>query len=66
MFPSLKTAVIFPDSLMHERQITERAFVFLELWQEGRLTKELHIPHFPVCQKILSLSDSSKTFLGVE
>lgn len=31
MFPSLKMAVIFPDSLMHERQITEKAFVFLEL-----------------------------------
>lgn len=31
MFPSLKTAVIFPDSLMHERQITEKAFVFVEL-----------------------------------
>lgn len=31
MFPSLKTAVIFLDSLMHERQITEKAFVFLEL-----------------------------------
>lgn len=31
IFPSLKTAVIFPDSLMHERQITEKTFVFVEL-----------------------------------
>lgn len=41
-----KTAVIFPDSLIREKQIAENAFVFQKCGgRKGVLSKKLHIPH---------------------
>lgn len=46
MFPYLKTAVIFPDPLIHEKQITENAFMFQKPGGRKRvLSEKLHIPH---------------------
>lgn len=46
MFPYLKTAVIFLDSLIHEKQIAENAFMFQKQGgRKGALSKKLHIPH---------------------
>lgn len=42
----LKTAVIFPDSLIREKQIAENAFVFQKCGGRRRALREkLHIPH---------------------